>query len=72
MNPRGIAMALCAGLGAVLVALAAWKLAETLIDALGLHPWRPLVLVVALFLSLTALQAAWDRVEHIVRPASRR
>lgn len=70
MNPRGIALALCASLGAVLVALATWKAAGMLVDVLGLAPLRPLVLVAALFLSLTVLQAAWDKVEHLVRSSS--
>ncbi len=72
MSVRGLIFGSCASLCAVLVALAAWEAADALSDALGLGPLRPLILVTALFLSLTLLQAAWDRVERIIRPPSRR
>jgi hypothetical protein len=69
---RGLILGSCASLCAVLVALAAWEAADALVDALGLGSLRPLILVTVLFLSLTALQAVWDRVERIIRPSSRR
>lgn len=70
--PRELLLGACASLGAVLIALAALKAADGLGDALGLGQLRPLTLVVALFLTLTVLQAAWDRIERLVRPSSRR
>ena len=64
MSLRGLILGACAGLGAVLVALAAWKAADAVSEAVGLGALRPLVIVTVLFLSLTVLQAAWDRIER--------
>jgi hypothetical protein len=65
---RSFIVSFGASLGAILVALEAWKAADAIIDALGLGPLRPLILVAVLFLSLTVLQALWDRVERIIPP----
>ncbi len=72
MSLRGLIGATLASLCAMLVALVAWNGADALSEALGLAPLRPLVIVVVLFLSLTVLQAAWDRVERIIRSSSTR
>jgi hypothetical protein len=69
---RGLLLGACASLCAILAALAALEAADRLGEALGLGALRPLVLVTVLFLSLTVLQAAWDRIERIIRPPSRR
>lgn len=72
MSLRDVILGAGLTLGAVLVALVAWIAAGDVGDALGLEPLRPLVLVTVLFLSLTALQAAWDRIERLIRRLSRR
>jgi hypothetical protein len=69
---RDLILGACASLGAVLVALAAWKAADAVSEAVGLGALRPLIIVTVLFLSLTVLQAAWDRIERIIRASSRR
>jgi hypothetical protein len=69
---RSVAVGLCASLFAVLFALAAWQAADAMIETLGLEAFRPLVVVTVLFLSLTALQAVWNKVDRIIRPPSRR
>ncbi|WP_293862591.1 hypothetical protein [uncultured Alsobacter sp.] len=71
-GPRGLAWPLLATAVAVLVAFAAWRGAAMLLDATGLEPLRPLAPVLAIALALTALQAAWDRIEAIVLSTSRR
>lgn len=72
MSLHDLVLGACASLVAVLVALAAWTAADAVSDAFGLGSLRPLILVTVVFLSLTLLQAAWDRIERIIRTSSGR
>ena len=62
MSPADVGLSLGASLLAALVGLGGGWLAMTVLKAVGLPVLQPVAVVATVFLSLTLLPSAWDRV----------